>query len=221
MKVRTPINSEDVRIELLPLIDVVFCILTFFILAAVTLTRQSGINVDLPRAQSGVTQMREMLIVSVDPVGQVFIEKEPVLEEQLRQELVNFRTVNPDGVMVLYASRLASYNDVVRVLDTLRSVGGDRVALATLPESGALEALPSPTFDLNDPNSLTPGPDGLLTPNPQSLPGFDQPTGNPRSVPVQPLPGSGANSPSGNSPSGLTTPNGSNQPSGATDAGDI
>jgi len=171
MKVNYSLQKSDARIELLPLIDVVFCILTFFMLAAVTLTRQSGINVDLPQASTGVTQMSEMLLVSVDPVGLIYVEKEPVSQAELRERLIAFRTEQPTGIMVLYASRLASYNDVVRVLDTLRDVGGDRVALATLPETETTDddSLFSPDFDPFDP-------DATLTPLPGSDLEFEAPT---------------------------------------------
>ena len=170
MKVNYSFQKSDARIELLPLIDVVFCILTFFMLAAVTLTRQSGINVDLPQARTGVTQVSEMLLVSVDPVGLVYVEKEPVSNAELRERLIEFRAAQPNGIMVLYASRLASYNDVVRVLDTLRAVGGDRVALATLPETEASDddSIFSPDFD---PLS----PDANLTPLPGSDLEFEAP----------------------------------------------
>ncbi len=146
--------SEDVRIEILPLIDVIFCILTFFILAAVTLTRQSTIGVDLPQAQTGTTQMREMLIVSVDPIGQLYLEQDPISEAELTQALSDYLSLTPEGIVVLYASRLAQYNDVVEVLDLLRSIGGERIALATLPETGqptsAETGLPDiETFDLD------------------------------------------------------------------------
>lgn len=129
--------EQDVRIDLIPLIDVIFCILTFFILAAVAITRQTAINIDLPQATTGTVQMRDMLIVSVDPIGQIYIDKDAVTRDELYQALVDYQAKQPQGLMVLYASRLSSYNDVVQVLDLLRSVGGDRVALATLPESGS------------------------------------------------------------------------------------
>lgn len=201
-------NAEtDVRIELVPLIDVIFCILTFFILAAVTLTRQTAINVDLPRATTGATQLRELLIVSVDPIGQTYIEKQPVTREQLYQSMLNFRETSPDGLVVLYASRAASYSDVVQVLDLLRSVGGSRVALATLPgntndsDSIQLPELPSGTG--------LPG-DGTL---PYQLPDFSQPDGN-SSIPgleVLPAPDgdSGSSSGSDSNPSGATSTPGS------------
>ncbi|MGF1536388.1 MAG: ExbD/TolR family protein [Elainellaceae cyanobacterium] len=154
MRIDWDAPSEDVRIEILPLIDVIFCILTFFILAAVTLTRQSTIGVDLPQASTGTTQMREMLIVSVDPIGQLYLEQDPISEADLTQALSDYLSLRPEGIVVLYASRLAQYNDVVEVLDLLRSIGGDRIALATLPETGqpasAETGLPEiDTFELN------------------------------------------------------------------------
>ncbi|WAL62707.1 ExbD/TolR family protein [Thermocoleostomius sinensis] len=162
--------EEEVRIELVPLIDVIFCILTFFILAAVTLTRQTAINVDLPRANTGATQLRELLIVSVDPIGQTYIEKQPVSRQQLYDALLNFRQTSADGLIVLYASRAASYNDVVQVLDLLRSVGGSRVALATLPASADGQPFQLP--------ELTPGSEA--TP---SLPEFDPVNPSPLELP--------------------------------------
>lgn len=209
MKIPIESSEPDVRIELIPLIDVIFCILTFFILAAVTLTRQSAINVDLPSASTGVTQMREMLIVSVDPIGQTYIEQEPITRDQLYQRLLEYQQTNPQGLMVLYASRLASYNDVVDVLDLLRSVGGDRVALATLPEGSTASPDPLPEDGQFNPYSpYNPGltepfdpnqplfPDVEPLPNPPTgtdglAPGLGQPTvpSTPNSVspkPVQP-----------------------------------
>jgi biopolymer transport protein ExbD len=199
--------EQEVRIEIVPLIDVVFCILTFFILAAVTLTRQSAINVDLPRASTGATQMRKLLIVSVDPIGQTYIEKQPVSRDQLYNDLTKFRQTNPEGLMVLYASRAASYNDVVQVLDLLRSIGGDRVALATLPASTGSDngQLPNVTPGLNNSNPTSPfaplqSPNGSFNPN-QPIPGLDTPM-------TQPVTGSnnGASSGAGSGATKSTKP---------------
>ncbi len=211
MKLNLESTEPDVRIEVVPLIDVIFCILTFFILAAVTVTRQAAINVDLPRAGSGTTQMRQMLIVSVDPVGQPYVEKLPVSKEQLQQAIVNFRQQNPEGLTVLYASRSASYNDVVQVLDLLRAAGGDRVALATLPgESGSNSPFPeAPTGNRsNEPlfPSTLPGAPNSTSPKTSPTDPFQL---NP--LPDSSLPNSGTNSGrSGLSQPGLDQP--PNQP---------
>jgi biopolymer transport protein ExbD len=135
MKIHLDTPAEEARIELVPLIDVIFCILTFFLLAALQLTRQQAINVDLPKAKTGQTQMREMLIVSIDDFGQTYIDQLPVNYQQLDRVLKSFHSTNPGGLTVLYAPQNAKYAKVVEVLDKLREVGGDRVALATLPSS--------------------------------------------------------------------------------------
>lgn len=132
-------SLPEVRIEIIPLIDVIFCILTFFILAAVGLSRQQAISLDLPKASTGTPQMREMLVVSLDDFGQVYVEQQMVTRNQLFEALKNYHQFNPNGLMVLHASRNSSYNEVIQVLDMLRQVGGDRVSLATLP--GEVESL--------------------------------------------------------------------------------
>jgi len=181
MKINLDSPMEEVRIEIIPLIDVIFCILTFFILAAVGLTRQSAIGVDLPTASTGTPQMREMLVVSIDPIGQVYVEQQPVTQDQLLGIILNYQQTSPDGLMVLYASRQARYDEVVGVIDLLRSVGGDRVALATLPESGADAEIPglvpdpraTPYDPFGTPGLGAPGTSDPFNPNQELFPGLE------------------------------------------------
>ncbi len=216
MKIHSDMPSEDIQIQILPLIDVIFCILTFFILAALQLTRQQAIGVDLPKASTGTPQMREMLVVTISPTGQIFADKDLVDRNSLRQRLEVYRNNRPDGLLVLNASKLAFYNDVVQVLDVMRAVGGDRVALATLPAEanqipgavpnsvpgaapnqmpGTVPTMPSDIF--GNPNAA---PGNPTAPLPGGLPGQ---TGQPNS----PVPGSVPGSVPGNSfPGGLLTP---------------
>ncbi|MBE9095774.1 biopolymer transporter ExbD [Tychonema sp. LEGE 07203] len=164
MKINLDTPAEEARIELVPLIDVIFCILTFFLLAALQLTRQQAINVDLPKAKTGQTQMREMLIVSIDDFGQTYIDQLPVNYQQLDRVLKSFRTTNPTGLTVLYAPQNARYAKVVEVLDKLREVGGDRVALATLPSS-TTSPQPNPSL----PNTGIPAAPGNSQPLPSPV----------------------------------------------------
>ncbi|MEM7065193.1 MAG: biopolymer transporter ExbD [Cyanobacteria bacterium P01_B01_bin.77] len=139
MKLDIDEQQSDIQIELLPLVDVVFCILTFFILAAVG-SRQQAINLDLPNANTSsalpptaLTTGRDRLYVSVDPIGRIYLDQDPILEQNLLGLVADFYNGNPAGIVVLYAAKDSRYDDVVRVLDILRQVGGNRVALATLP----------------------------------------------------------------------------------------
>ncbi|MBD2570549.1 ExbD/TolR family protein [Anabaena lutea] len=139
MKVNLHTPVEEVQIQIIPLIDVVFCILTFFLLAALQFTRQQAINVDLPKASTGTTsaassqKSSNILPVTIDAVGQTYIEKDPVRREELEARLKQYVQANPNGILVLNASRTATYNDVIQTLDLLRQVGGNRVSLGIIP----------------------------------------------------------------------------------------
>jgi biopolymer transport protein ExbD len=189
MKINLDSPVQETRIEVVPLIDVIFCILIFFILAAVGLTRQQAINLDLPKASTGASQTREMLVVSIDPVGLTYVENQPVSREQLTQALQNYIRTRPGGLIVLNASQLVSYNNVIQVLDLLRSVGGDRVALATQPADPSPSpaspgAPPPPTAN---PNLGNPAQPQLLDPG-QAPGGGEVPLVNPTQpqVPLSP-----------------------------------
>ncbi len=126
-------SQQEVRIEIVPMIDVIFCILTFFILAAVGYSRQQAISLNLPKAVTGTPQMREMLVVSLDNQGQLYLEQRPVSQVQLYSAAKNYNSLNPEGLMVLHASQEVRYSEVIQVLDMLKEVGGEKVALATTP----------------------------------------------------------------------------------------
>ncbi len=204
LRLRVETESEDVRIEVVPLIDVIFCILTFFILAAVSFSRQQAISVDLPKASTGTPQGKEILIVSLTELGQVYVEQQPVVaREEFLKKLQEYRQKNPDGLMALYASTNASYSEVVQVLDLLRQVGGDRVALATLPGDGQSPQTPTsnppqapstgvpgyppyPGANRIDPYG-TPNPANPVAPTQPQLPGLPGTNpGIPQLSPVQP-----------------------------------
>ncbi|MEO0540960.1 MAG: biopolymer transporter ExbD [Cyanobacteria bacterium P01_A01_bin.105] len=172
MKLDLDNPNEEVRIEIIPLVDVIFCILTFFILAAVSLTRQQAINLDLPGANTSAplptqADQRERIYVSVDATGTTYIDQSPVPLNVVEDVLRQHRQIYPNGLIVLYAARDARYENVVEVLDLLRKVGGDRVALATLPKADDLET-----------DGQLPGLDPLDPTNPL----------NPSLDPLQPLP---------------------------------
>ena len=151
MKINSGNTNEDPRIELVPLIDVIFCILTFFLLAGLQVARQQAISVDIPQAASGTPAARELLMVSLNDAGQLFLEQQPMLVPgQLVAAVKQYRQARPNSSIVLYASKKVSYSKVVEVLDALRGVAGDRVALATLPSN---TVAPTPPVITNPDNT--------------------------------------------------------------------
>lgn len=183
MKIHTDTPTEEVQIQIIPLIDVIFCILTFFILAALQFTRQQGINTSLPQASTGapLSSNREMITVTIAPTGQLYADKQPVDRAQLGQLLALYVQQNPSGMLVLNAAPTAFYNDVIQVLDLMRSVGGDRATLATTPvpatSPGSLPSTtppgttsPATPFNPFEPFGTSPAPSA--SPNePRQVPG--------------------------------------------------
>ncbi|MGB8702799.1 MAG: biopolymer transporter ExbD [Thermosynechococcaceae cyanobacterium] len=128
-----PINE----LNLVPMMDVLMAVLTFFIVISMTLsTGQNILGVNLPKTDDGTTQnnpnskMPDPLIVGINPKGQVIIDNKPVSSEQLQAQLTGYFKKSSTGVVVLQADRTLAYEKITKVLGQIRAIGGDRVALA-------------------------------------------------------------------------------------------
>ncbi|BAZ15107.1 biopolymer transport protein ExbD/TolR [Calothrix sp. NIES-4071] len=194
MKINLNNSKDDVQVQIIPLIDVIFCILTFFLLAALQFSRQEairGINLDLAKANSGTAipgaplkspsgspiQQGQRIVLYLDALGQIFDTSTDVQtqipKDQLRPYLENLVKQNPTKPLVLFAARSVSYNDVIGTLDVLRQVGGDRVSLA-VTSAGADQSSPAPTGNVI-PNQTIPN--TVVPLNPQISPQLN-PQGN-------------------------------------------
>jgi biopolymer transport protein ExbD len=192
MKIDTGNTDKEPHIDLIPLIDVIFCILTFFLLAGLQVSRQQAIGVDIPQASSGTPSARELLMVTLNDAGQIFLEQQPMVAPgQLVEAVKQYRLAKPNSSIVLYASKQVTYNKVVEILDVLRGVAGDRVALATLPTDSVAPTppilTPPPVYPTQpyNPSQGVPGAPAPVPYNPyQAAP--VAPQFNP--APIQPTP---------------------------------
>lgn len=125
-------TSQIPEVNLVPMMDVIMTILTFFIIVSMTLTNFQGVNVPLPRSQAGASKEvpPEPLVVGLDQQGQMIYNNQPMTQEELNQQLISYLQKNPQGVVVLKADRKLTYEQVVQVLGKMRDAGGDRVSLA-------------------------------------------------------------------------------------------
>ena len=126
-------SSQMPEVNLVPMMDVIMTILTFFIIVSMTLTnKQNAVNVTLPSTGSGLSEQKspDPLVVTIDPQGQLFLAKDAITEAQLVQPMQAYLQKNPQGAVVLNADRKLPYEKVVQVLGKMRDIGGDRVSLA-------------------------------------------------------------------------------------------
>jgi biopolymer transport protein ExbD len=125
--------SQMPEVNLVPMMDVLMTVLTFFIIISMTLTtRQNAVNVTLPSANKGLSEQKtpDPLIVTLDRQKQLFLGKQQVTEAQLAGPMKAYLQKHPNGAVVLNADRKLPYEEVVQVLGKMRDIGGDRVSLA-------------------------------------------------------------------------------------------
>lgn len=133
MKFKTEQKSQPLDVNLVPMMDVLMAILTFFIIISMTLTgQQKALDVVLPSTQAGTTEVKspDPFVVALNTQGQIAAQGNTVTEAQLTEQIQTYLTQNPEGAVLLKADRQVSYEQLAKLLGTMQAVGGDRVSLA-------------------------------------------------------------------------------------------
>ena len=132
MKIPSPRPNRRARIEIIPLIDIIFFLLATFVMVSTSMVKNQGIAVRLPVASASAPQERkECATISIDEHGEIFFNKESVAMEQLGQRLQEFKTSNEDPKVFIHGDDRASYGRAIAVLDEVRKIGIVKVAIET------------------------------------------------------------------------------------------
>ena len=127
-----PINeTEDTfEINILPMIDVIFSILAFFIISSLFLTRSQGLPVDLPSAQTAEPEQSVQLNITIEPDGKMFLDRQPIELNELKSALTEKIKPNSKSLVIINADTKVEHGTVVKVMDRLRQVPGAKMAIA-------------------------------------------------------------------------------------------
>lgn len=125
-------NAQMPDVNLVPMMDVIMTILTFFIIVSMTLSNQKALNIPLPRADQGGSEMKlpDPMVVGLNLQGQVLLEGKSTSDTELAQRMQTYLTKHPQGAVILKADRKVSYEQVAKLLGKLQQIGGERVSLA-------------------------------------------------------------------------------------------
>jgi biopolymer transport protein ExbD len=123
------------RIEIIPMIDVVFFLLVFFMMASLSMTVYRGLPVNLPRASTGTAPPAETAAITVTRDGQAYLDRQPVTRAMLGERLRGLVGANPTVAIVITADEAVAHGRVVDVLDEVRTAGVTRMAIAIRPEA--------------------------------------------------------------------------------------
>jgi biopolymer transport protein ExbD len=135
MRLRKGKSSNQLpEMNLVPMLDVLMTVLTFFIIVSMTLAVDKTMEVSLPTnaanpAPSSPPKEPDPLVVEMTKQG-LTVKDQPITPPQLAPQVKTYLAQNPKGVAVLRADPRVPYEQVIRVLGEMQSVGGDRVSLA-------------------------------------------------------------------------------------------
>ena len=143
MRVSSPIPHHKARIEIIPLIDIMFFLLASFMMVSLSQVHMKGIKVTLPVGQKGETQAKKDYIsVSVDQGGNPYFDKKEMNYEELTQKLKTVHDEDPEAKVFVRGDAGTVHGNIIRVLDILRSVGFYKIAFEI--KSEAAKGVPAP-----------------------------------------------------------------------------
>lgn len=120
------------QINIVPMIDVIFAILTFFIMSTLFLTRSEGLPVNLPTAATAKQQqIPAKITVTVDQDGTVSVNRQPTTIDALAQQVRTLVGNNQEVLVIVNADEQVAHGNVVAVMDQVRQIQGAKLAIAT------------------------------------------------------------------------------------------
>lgn len=149
MRMRSPIPKKHARIEIIPLIDIMFFLLASFMMVSLSQTHMKGIRVNLPAANSPPpppNQQKDYVAIRVTEGNLVYFDNAPVQDADILPRLFDLHKQNPDVKVSLSAEQQALHGDVITVLDKVRSAGITKIGyqIKTAQATGAPGTVPPP-----------------------------------------------------------------------------
>ncbi len=131
MKIGSPLPHKKARIEIIPLIDIMFFLLASFMMVSLTMIKMQSIKMDLPTATQAKRDFKpEIINVAVDKSGDIFVEKKPYTSAELFTYLTNKFNVNTNIPVYISGDKNATHGAVISVLDLVRRAGIQKVSFA-------------------------------------------------------------------------------------------
>ena len=134
ISIPSPRSKRRARIEIIPLIDIVFFLLATFVMVSLSMVKNQGVSVNLPAAASGTSQEHAgATTISVNADGVFYFNKEAVDDAQLDAALRELQTRDSDPRIFINGDERAPFGKAIAVLDRVRKLGITKVAIQTQP----------------------------------------------------------------------------------------
>ena len=127
-------NEKDIQINILPMIDIIFVILSFFIISSLYLVKLESIPLDLPNAETSKNELNDPIIVSMDIEGKIYINKNYSNKKSFEVDLKKLISKKDKNFILIRADKEIRYGEFIYVLDILRKYKNLKIAVSTEPK---------------------------------------------------------------------------------------
>lgn len=139
MKLRPLKIEKKPSIMIIPMIDIIFFLLVFFMMSMLSITARHTLDLDLPRASSAELTAVKSLPVSITRDGTIYVEKEKISRENFLRRIELEKERNPEMTVLLSADARSEHGDFLFVLDKLNAAGIQKISIAAEPEPSPAE----------------------------------------------------------------------------------
>lgn len=133
MKLRS-YQPKKARIEIIPMIDTIFFLLVFFMIASLAMTTSKGMPVNLPKASAATERPVCKVVITLSESGAYFVDKTPVDFAGVRKTLARKLKDNPGAVVVINCDKAQSWEKGIQLADEAKRAGARYLTIATEPK---------------------------------------------------------------------------------------
>ncbi|CAN5467158.1 N/A [soil metagenome] len=146
MRLASPLPHKKARIEIIPLIDIMFFLLASFMMVSLSQVHMKGIRVNLPSskavAQPTPPQVKDFTSLRVDADGLVHLDQEVLTDGDVMPRLMQLQKANPNVKVFVSGDKEALHGDVIKLLDRVRSAHIEKVGYEIKVKAGAAGGAP-------------------------------------------------------------------------------
>lgn len=139
MKLRPLKIEKKPSIMIIPMIDIIFFLLVFFMMSMLSMTARHTLDLNLPAASSAELTAVQSLPVSITRDGTIYVEKEKISRENFLRRIELEKERNPEMTVLLSADAQSEHGDFLFVLDKLNAAGIQKISIAAEPEPSPAE----------------------------------------------------------------------------------
>ena len=125
-------NKSENQINILPMIDIIFAILSFFIISSLSLTKIDSIKVNLPESSTAISEKNKPLIISINSKEQIYFEEKLITINNISRLVKASLGEEENSLIILRADTLVRHGFIIKILDELRKIENIKIGLSTL-----------------------------------------------------------------------------------------